>query len=1525
MEPGFNIGFMDHVTNPNSSEQFPQSSSSFTHPGAGHRAEDPCVGGYDSSPLGQDSAVPDRSNVQTLCVPYGFITNNWIEEQQSWFPLAPEEETTDPTIAPELPNPPNFVGFRIGFESYGGVNYSDPSVHYHHIDHQRCIAPPHVSTWTPARRHTVTEDTWPGYENKSSEDRSHIRRASLYDVHGHSPQYPKPTTTDWKIKLLETSLGRETSFPDFCKAVKLIRSRFCASDRSSNPGRIWSVAISFPEDVADTEIEIYVFSDSLQTPLHIAHRDSVRVEDLIADIFHNLHHPAPQVPPYHPAPQVPPYHPAPQVPPHHPAPQVPPHHPAPQVPPYHPALQVPPHHPTPQVPPYHPAPQVPPYHPAPQVPPYHYAPQVPPYHYAPQVPPYHPTPEVPPHHPTPQVPPHSSSIEASYVFAPSNHHYAPQIQYSGHQYPYSASQNQYSGYQYSATQNQYSGHQFQYLAPQGEYSASHNQYSMPQYQYSASQNLYPSLHGQYSAHQDQYSAPQDRYSVPQDRYSAPQDRYSAPQDRYSAPQDQYPTLHGQYSAPQDQYSAPQSLYPSLQDLSPLQQSQHSPSQPLYPSLQDSLLQSLEPSGRPQDPAPGNSFLSICGFDEYLQMGYSLRSHTHLQRLSCVRLRLHIGGDTPALARTAEDDQEELNLSDRLEHAQYWGELRKSLFSAVSFYEDQVRHFLQNQHAGVGNVLESVKEICYLLRSVETKEITNAVQKLSAAMYLPAQSWTQPPNTLTPEQSAVMELSRVISQLINTYSRSFHTDFQAVTGGVTCAPDTKQPHLSFHLYAAHNLPERWATSDNSFSLSCSVTYAGRKICPEVKTRNVPATKSFFSMVIWNEMITFPVPVATIPYESMLVLRLCAVSETSPGGSFLAWSCLPLYSDQQIVHGSLLLNMVSHVEPPPVITPAAFDVSLPSLMTVQVDFPESDHTFQRPVVVERTYSAEEPYDDPGHQLEFLSHRNSVLLLSQLDKQSLWHYRRHPNMPRNILPLVLGSAPSWDPPSISAMYQVLKDWPFTNPLEGLGLLNSCFPDVIIREAACRQIQQLSDDELLGFLPQLVQALKFDWHLDGALVKLLLQRSMQSLQVAHRLFWLLTDAANEAYYRSFYQRILAALQLCAGRACNRQFLKQKRLLKILQDIAEKVKSSVEEKRQETLNLALSDLDRFFAEEAVCRLPQDPAIVVKGIDRDLCSYFKSNAKPLKLSFINADLQGPNIHVIFKIGDDIRQDMLVLQFVELMDRIWLHEGLDLRMITYKCLSTGRKQGLIQMVPDSTTLAKIQNKTGIFGPLKDTSMKKWFKNNKTASENFLRSCAGWCVITFILGVCDRHNDNIMLTTAGHMFHIDFGKFLGNAQMFGKVKRDRAPFIFTSEMEYFITEEGKSPHRAQEFVDLCCCAYNIIRKHSDFIINLLELMLQAGLPELSKVQDLKYVHDNLRPYDSDLKATSYFTSKITESLQCVAVKLNFLIHAFATMSPLDAARKAGDTKPSFSQFIRKKTVKGIQKIHKMVSSGLARYKV
>ena len=38
--------------------------------------------------------------------------------------------------------------------------------------------------------------------------------------------------------------------------------------------------------------------------------------------------------------------------------------------------------------------------------------------------------------------------------------------------------------------------------------------------------------------------------------------------------------------------------------------------------------------------------------------------------------------------------------------------------------------------------------------------------------------------------------------------------------------------------------------------------------------------------------------------------------------------------------------------------------------------------------------------------------------------------------------------------------------------------------------------------------------------------------------------------------------------------------------------------------------------------------------------------------------------VIFKCGDDLRQDMLVMQIISIINRIWIRASLDLRLIIF---------------------------------------------------------------------------------------------------------------------------------------------------------------------------------------------------------------------------------------------------------------------
>lgn len=78
------------------------------------------------------------------------------------------------------------------------------------------------------------------------------------------------------------------------------------------------------------------------------------------------------------------------------------------------------------------------------------------------------------------------------------------------------------------------------------------------------------------------------------------------------------------------------------------------------------------------------------------------------------------------------------------------------------------------------------------------------------------------------------------------------------------------------------------------------------------------------------------------------------------------------------------------------------------------------------------------------------------------------------------------------------------------------------------------------------------------------------------------------------------------------------------------------------------------------------------------------------------------------------------------------------------------------------------------------------------QRFAKSAAGYCVASYVLGLGDRHPDNIMVDDTGSFLHIDFGHFLGNKKYFkvpgtkGRMRylREPDPFVLTPEVAYFI---------------------------------------------------------------------------------------------------------------------------------------------
>lgn len=115
--------------------------------------------------------------------------------------------------------------------------------------------------------------------------------------------------------------------------------------------------------------------------------------------------------------------------------------------------------------------------------------------------------------------------------------------------------------------------------------------------------------------------------------------------------------------------------------------------------------------------------------------------------------------------------------------------------------------------------------------------------------------------------------------------------------------------------------------------------------------------------------------------------------------------------------------------------------------------------------------------------------------------------------------------------------------------------------------------------------------------------------------------------------------------------------------------------------------------------------------------------------------------------------------------------------------------------------------------------------------FTRSCAGYCVATYVLGIADRHNDNILLAKTGHLVHIDFGHWLGHVKTAMGVNRDKSPFILTDDFVVIMGgKEGKKSQNFKRFEELCCECFNVLRQHANLFLNMLNIMIISDLEEL-----------------------------------------------------------------------------------------------
>ncbi|KAI9359230.1 kinase-like domain-containing protein [Zopfochytrium polystomum] len=508
-----------------------------------------------------------------------------------------------------------------------------------------------------------------------------------------------------------------------------------------------------------------------------------------------------------------------------------------------------------------------------------------------------------------------------------------------------------------------------------------------------------------------------------------------------------------------------------------------------------------------------------------------------------------------------------------------------------------------------------------------------------------------------------------------------------------------------------------------------------------------------------------------------------------------------------------------------------------------------------------------------------------LTTEEKDLLWKFRFYLTQNKKALTKFLKCIEWQDSVEVKQAVDLILGWAEIDVEDALELLGQSFRHPQVRGYAVLQLKKANDEDLRLFLLQLVQALKFEniteksGIYESPLADFLIDRSIKNPILGNYFYWYLMveceDKQSGRMYGKVASQFMAAMaEVPDGLHRRDVFKRQSELVGTLAKLSREVRLMKESRprRIEKLQAYIADPKNGLLSFPPIPLPLDAHVQITGIIPEKAMVFKSNLFPLKLTFLCLD--GSEYPVMFKTGDDLRQDQLVVQIIMLMDKLLRKENLDLKLTPYKVLATGSDQGMVQFIPSSAVAAILAENGYSLAPFLKGRANEDIPAQ--AMETYVRSCAGYSVITYLLGIGDRHLDNILLTTNGNLFHIDFGYMLG---------RDPKPFPPPMKLSKEIIDVmggTASPHY-QKFKSYCFIAFNNLRKSANLILNLFALMVSANVPDIALEPDkaVQKVQEKFRLDLTDEESIQFFQALINESVGALLPQVVERIHMVAQL--------------------------------------------
>ncbi|XP_040188730.1 phosphatidylinositol 4-kinase beta isoform X2 [Rana temporaria] len=200
------------------------------------------------------------------------------------------------------------------------------------------------------------------------------------------------------------------------------------------------------------------------------------------------------------------------------------------------------------------------------------------------------------------------------------------------------------------------------------------------------------------------------------------------------------------------------------------------------------------------------------------------------------------------------------------------------------------------------------------------------------------------------------------------------------------------------------------------------------------------------------------------------------------------------------------------------------------------------------------------------------------------------------------------------------------------------------------------------------------------------------------------------------------------------------------------------------------------------------------------------------------------LSVIVKCGDDLRQELLAYQVLKQLQSIWETERVPLWIRPYKILVISADSGMIEPVVNAVSIHQVKKQSQL--SLLDYFLQEHGSYTTeaflTAQRNFVQSCAGYCLVCYLLQVKDRHNGNILLDADGHIIHIDFGFILSSSPR--NLGFETSAFKLTS--EFVDVMGGLDGDMFNYYKMLMLQGLIAARKHMDRVVQVVEIMQQGS---------------------------------------------------------------------------------------------------